>query len=183
MALIRWEPIAELNTIQNEMNQLFSTLSDPLTASGRGGGSGRRWLPAMDLIETGEHYLLRADLPGLSANDVTIQVQDNVLTLSGERRAERHGQHEGYHWLERAFGSFSRSLTLPEGVDADAVQAHFDHGVLEVVIPKPAQSKPRQVQITPGTRATAQRTAIGGANSGQVADPQTHTNEPVPAHA
>jgi HSP20 family protein len=156
MALLRWEPVAELNTLQNEMNRLFNTLVDPSTRTSRGasGGTSPRWLPPMDLLETGEHYVLRADLPGLADEDVNVQFEDNVLTISGERTAEHDDQQEGYYRLERAFGTFSRSLTLPAGVDPDAVQAHFDRGVLEITIPKPEQKKPRQVQITLGDRKT-----------------------------
>lgn len=149
MALIRWEPVAELNTIQNEMNRLFNTFFDQPAATGRNGtGNGRRWLPAMDLVEADEHYVLRADLPGLSDEDVNVQLEDNVLTISGERRTEQDTKQQGRYRLERAFGSFSRSLSLPEGIDPDSVQAHFDRGVLEIRIPKPEQKKPRQVQIT-----------------------------------
>ncbi len=152
MALIRWEPVAELNTIQNEINRLFNTFFDqPGTPTGRN-GHGRRWLPAMDLVETADHYVLRADLPGLSDEDVNIQLEDNVLTISGERKTEQETKQEGFYRLERGFGSFARSLTLPEGVDPESVQAHFDRGVLEVRIPKPEQKKPRQVQIAVGKK-------------------------------
>jgi HSP20 family protein len=147
MALIRWEPVTELNTIQNEMNRLFNTFFDQPAATGRNGNS-RRWLPAMDLVETDDHYVLRADLPGLSDDDVNIQLEDNVLTISGERKAEHETNQDGLYRLERAFGTFTRSLTLPDGVDPDSVQAHFNRGVLEIRIPKPEQKKPRQVQIT-----------------------------------
>jgi HSP20 family protein len=150
MALIRWEPVAELNTIQNEMNRLFNTFFDPSAPSGRGNGTTRRWLPPMDLVETSDQYVLRADLPGLSDGDVNVQLENNVLTLSGERKAEHQDQQEGYYRLERAFGAFSRSLTLPDGVDPDSVQGHFDRGVLEIRIPKPEQKKPKTVQITLG---------------------------------
>jgi HSP20 family protein len=152
MALIRWEPVAELNTIQNEMNRLFNTFFDQPAATGRPGTTSRRWLPAMDLVETPDHYVLRADLPGLSDEDVNIQLEDNVLTISGERQTQHDQHEEGYYRIERAFGSFARSLTLPDGVDPDRVQAHFDRGVLEISIPKPEQKKPRQVQISLGTR-------------------------------
>jgi len=152
MALIRWEPAAELNTIQNEMNRLFNTFFDQPNQTGRGNGNGtmRRWLPPMDLVETGDHYVLRADLPGLSDGDVSLQLEDNVLTLSGERKTEHEDQQAGYYRLERASGAFARSLTLPDGVDPDGVQAHFDRGVLEIRIPKPEQKKPKTVQITLG---------------------------------
>ncbi|HET6870380.1 MAG TPA: Hsp20/alpha crystallin family protein [Solirubrobacteraceae bacterium] len=151
MALIRWEPVRELHTMQNEMNRLFNTFFDS-PAPGNGGGQAvaRRWIPAMDVVETDEHFLLRADLPGLSENDVKIEVEDNVLTVSGERKAEHEQRSEGYYRVERSFGSFSRSLTLPEGVDADSIQGSFNNGVLEVRIPKPEQHKPRKVQIALG---------------------------------
>lgn len=154
MALLRWEPVAELNTLQNEMNRLFNTFFDQPSPTGRDVGMSRRWVPAMDLVETSEHYVLRADLPGLSDGDVNVQLQDNVLTISGERKPEHDDQQEGYYRLERAFGAFSRALTLPDGVDPDTVQGHFDRGVLEIKIPKPEQKKPRQVQITLGDRKT-----------------------------
>jgi len=180
MALIRWEPVAELNTIQNEMNRLFNTFFDQPAPTSRGGASGRRWMPAMDLLETGDHYLLRADLPGLSDDDVNLQLQDNVLTISGERRPEHDEDEEGYYRLERAFGSFARSLTLPDGVDPDGVQAHFDRGVLEIRIPKPEQRKPRQVQITLGTRPTGDTKTI---ESTDTTDTPTNSHDRVPAPA
>jgi HSP20 family protein len=167
MALIRWEPVAELNAIQNEMNRLFNTFVDPSAPTSRGTGTTRRWVPPMDLVETPDHYVLRADLPGLSDGDVNVQLEDNVLTLAGERKGEHEDQHEGYYRLERAFGTFSRSLTLPDGVDPDGVQAHFDRGVLEIRIPKPEQKKPKTVQITLGANPDTKtiETANAKANS------------------
>jgi HSP20 family protein len=147
MALIRWEPVAELNTIQNEMNRLFNNFFDVPSGRGSSGTQARRWLPAMDLVETKDHYVLRADLPGLGDEDVNVQLEDSTLTISGERKTDQHTDPEGYYRLERAFGGFSRSLTLPDGIDPDSIQAHFDRGVLEITIPKPEQKKPRQVQI------------------------------------
>ncbi len=110
----------------------------------------RRWMPAMDLVETEEDFVLRADLPGLSEGDVNIELEDNVLTISGERKSEHEERKEGYYRVERASGTFSRSLTLPEGVDPEAVRASFDRGVLEVRIPKPEERKPRKVSISVG---------------------------------
>ncbi len=154
MALVRWEPARELQAIQQEMNRLFNTFFDaPATGGGNGG---RRWVPAMDLVETEDHFLLRADLPGLDESDVKIEVQDKVLTLSGERRYEHEAKQDGFFRLERGTGQFTRSLTLPEGVDPDAITASFDKGVLEVRIPKPEERKPRRVQIgVGGTRQQA----------------------------
>ena len=144
MALVRWEPVRELTSLQSEMNRLFNTFFDTPTA---GNGGARRWVPAMDLVETDDHFVLKADLPGLSEDDVNIEVEDNVLTVSGERKSEHEDKREGYVRVERSYGSFRRSLTLPEGVDPEAVSASFDKGVLEVRIPKPEQRKPRKIEI------------------------------------
>ena len=149
MALVRWEPVRELNSLQNEMNRLFSTFFDT-PAPGNGGASGRRWIPAMDLVETADHYVLTADLPGLGQEDINLEFEGDVLTLSGERKSAQEDRKEGYYRIERATGSFGRSLTLPEGVDPEAVTAKFDRGVLEVRIPKPEQRKPKKVAIQVG---------------------------------
>src|SRR3954453_15613053 len=149
MAIVRWEPLRELSTLQNEMNRLFGTVFD--TPQQGNGGTLRRWMPAMDLVEAGDHFVLRADLPGMSEEDVNIEGEERVLTISGERKAEHTEDQNGYHRVERAFGSFSRSLTLPEGGDAEAVSASFDRGVLEVHIPKPEERKPRKISIGVGS--------------------------------
>jgi len=108
----------------------------------------RRWVPPMDLIEAEDHFLLKADLPGLSEGDVNIEVQDGSLVISGERKAEHEQREGGWYRLERAFGSFQRSLTLPDGVDPDRIEASFSHGVLEVKVPKPEERKPRRIEIS-----------------------------------
>jgi HSP20 family protein len=154
MALVRWEPVRELSSLQNDMNRLFNTFFDTPTA-GNGSGTARRWIPAMDLIETDDHFVLKADLPGLTEEDVHIEVDDNVLTISGERKSEHEDEREGYVRVERSYGAFQRSLTLPEGVEPEAVSASFDRGVLEVRIPKPEQRKPRRVAIQVGDRPAA----------------------------
>jgi len=151
MALVRWEPVRELTSLQTEMNRLFNTFFDTPSSSGGGnGGALRRWLPPMDLVETEDHFVLRADLPGLSEDDVSIELEDSVLTVAGERKAEHEDKKEGFYRMERSFGQFRRSLTLPEGVDADGIKASFDKGVLEVRIPKPEERKPRRVAIAVG---------------------------------
>jgi len=154
MALVRWEPVRELSSLQNEMNRLFTTFFDTPT-SGNGDAPVRRWIPAMDLVETDEHFVLKADLPGLGEGDVSIEVEDNVLTVAGERKAEHEDKREGYVRVERSYGAFRRSLTLPEGIDPEAVTASFDNGVLEVRIPKPEERKPRRVAIQVGDRPAA----------------------------
>jgi HSP20 family protein len=147
MSMVRWEPLRELTALQSDMNRLFnSAFAGPST------GSSQRWLPAMDLVETAEDYVLRADLPGLKLDDVKLEIEDTVLTVSGERKHASETDGGGYHRLERSFGSFSRAVTLPKGVDADAVTASFADGVLEVRIPKPAAKQPRRIEIAVGDR-------------------------------
>ncbi|TMM18839.1 MAG: Hsp20/alpha crystallin family protein [Actinobacteria bacterium] len=152
MAIIRWEPARELQSIQQEMNRLFGTFFDSPAGAGDGGAL-RRWIPAMDLIEEDDRYVLRADLPGVREDEVHVELEDNVLTISGERKSEHEERKEGLYRLERASGSFSRSLTLPEGIDPDSIQARSDKGVLEVRVPKREQRKPRRVAISVGGTA------------------------------
>ncbi len=153
MALVRWDTARELDSLQGEMNRLFSSFFDTPATKGAANASGRRWIPAMDLIEAKEQFVLHADLPGIAEGDVNVEVENNVLTISGERKTEHEEQHEGYYRLERATGAFSRSLSLPEGIDPDTVTASFEQGVLTVRIPKPAQAEPRKVTIGVGASA------------------------------
>ncbi|MFZ1992740.1 MAG: Hsp20/alpha crystallin family protein, partial [Solirubrobacteraceae bacterium] len=153
----------ELGTIQNEMNRLFNSFFDTPTPSN--GTTFRRWIPAMDLVETEDAFVLTADLPGLSESDVNIEVEDNVLTVSGERKSEHEDRKTGYYRVERSYGSFRRSLTLPDGVDPGVVKATFDKGVLEVTVPKPAQQAPRKVQIAVGGASAGEGEAIEGSES------------------
>ena len=151
MALIRWEPTRELSSLQGEMNRLFNTFFEAPGQAGNGGtGMTNRWIPAMDLVEEDEHYVLRADLPGMKEDDVNIELENNVLSVSGERKHESTDKGNGFYRMERSSGSFSRSLTLPEGVDAEAIAASFEDGVLELRIPKPEQRKPHRVRISAG---------------------------------
>jgi HSP20 family protein len=142
MALVRFDPNRQVDSLQSEVNRVFDAFF-----GAPAGGTTRRWVPAMDLLETDEALILRADLPGMRRDDVNIEVKDATLTVSGERRAEDHEKSEGFYRVERAFGSFSRSLSLPRGVEPDAVTAEFNDGVLEVRIPKPAEQKPHRVEI------------------------------------
>lgn len=167
MTLIRWEPVRELGTIQTEMNRLFNSFFDTPTHSN--GATLRRWIPAMDLIETEGAFVLTADLPGLSESDVSIEVKDNVLTVSGERKSEHENRKAGYYRVERSYGSFRRTLTLPEGVDPEAVKATFDKGVLEVTVPKPEQQAPRKVQIT-----------VGGTSAGEAIESSEASSQAAP---
>jgi HSP20 family protein len=122
----------------------------------------RRWVPQMDLVEAEDHFVLKADLPGLAEGDVSIEVQDGTLTISGERKAEHEARERGWYRIERSFGSFSRSLTLPDRVDPDGISARFDRGVLEVRIPKPEEHKPRRVEIKAGSGENGGTPAVEG---------------------
>jgi HSP20 family protein len=182
MALIRWEPVRtqarpalELRSVQQEMNRLFGTFFDSQAGGSGRNGALRRWVPAMDLIEEDDRYLLRADLPGVREQDVKVELDENVLTISGERRSEHEHRGEGYYRVERASGSFSRSLVLPDGVDAQQISARIEDGVLEVSVPKPAQRKPHRVAIAVAGEAAhdgggqATGAAGGGSDAGEPA--------------
>lgn len=169
MTLVRWEPVRELSSLQQEMNRLFGTFFDTPGATPGNGATTRPWIPAMDLVETGDSYVLRADLPGLTEDDVKIEFEENVLTISGERRTEREERKDGYVRIERASGAFNRALTLPAGVDPAGIDAGFTNGVLEIRIPKPAERKPHRVSI--GTRTV----------EGSEATPASEPAEPVAA--
>src|SRR5687768_4532098 len=112
MALVRFDPTREVDSLQSEMNRVF----DAFFGAGNGTATrARRWVPAMDLLEEGEKLVLRADLPGLTRDDVSIEIKDGVLTVSGERKAEHEEKVDGFYRVERAYGGFSRSLSLPDG--------------------------------------------------------------------
>ena len=149
--LMKPEPFSQ------EFNRFFNTLFEPRN------GESQRWVPAMDLVEAQDHFVLKADLPGLGEDDVSIEIQDNMLTISGERRSEQEQTERGWYRVERSFGRFSRSLTLPEGVNAEGISAAFDKGVLEVRIPKPEERKPRRVQIKAGEGKKEQAAVEGTA--------------------
>jgi len=144
MTIVRWEPWRELGALQTEMNRLFNTAFDSPAGNG---GTMRRWVPAMDVLESPDHFLLRLDLPGVGQDQVGIELDDQTLTIAGERAFERETAKEGFQRVERASGAFQRSLTLPQGIDPEAISARFENGVLEVTIPKPEERKPRKIAI------------------------------------
>ena len=151
MAIVRWDQGREVDSLQSEVNRLFDTFF-----GGRPANGVRRWVPPMDLVETDDHLVLKADLPGVDSDDVNIEVKDGVLTVSGERKTEHEERADGFYRVERAFGGFSRSMSLPQQVDAAQIRASFDKGVLEVRIPKPEERKPHRVQIGSTVSGTAQ---------------------------
>lgn len=147
MALVRLDPARELGGLQADMNRLLDSFFQGRVGTGSGNGETQRWVPAMDLIETEGEYVLRADLPGLRKDQVEVEIKDDTLTISGERRFEHENGEEGFHRVERAYGRFARSLDLPAGTDPGEVSADFENGVLELHIPKPEASQPTKVQI------------------------------------
>lgn len=148
--LMRWDPGVEVDSLQSEVNRIF----DSFFGNGRRPEGARRWLPPLDLEETGDELVLSVDLPGLSEEDVAIEVKDDVLTISGKREQKKESGNGDYHRVERSYGTFVRSLSLPAGVDREAIIAHFDRGVLEVHIPKPEQRKPHRIEISAESKPT-----------------------------
>ena len=136
--------------MHSEINRLFSTLFDTATPVA---GRARQWAPALDVVENDDEYVVRADLPGIGEDDVNVEVKNGVLRIAGERKSEHEERKDGYTRIERSFGSFARSLTLPEGVDPESVKASFDKGVLEIQVPKPEAPKAHAVEITSGAAA------------------------------
>lgn len=147
MTVVRWQPARDFGSLQQEVNRVFASFFDPPAAT-----APARWTPAMDLRETEEAFVLSADLPGVAADDVTIDVEGDVLSVSGSRSLERSADDGSTIRSERAFGTFQRRLTLPEGVDAEQIEASFSRGVLEVRIPKPERARPRRVSIQIGNQ-------------------------------
>lgn len=153
MAIVRWEPFRDLLTLQDRMNRLF----DESFRSVRGSGSGEddwalggSWAPLVDIYEREGNIVLKAELPGVDPKDVDIRVENNVLTLRGERKFDAEVNRDNYHRVERAYGAFSRSFTLPNVVDTGDIKAEFKDGVLSVTLPKRAEAKPRQISINVG---------------------------------
>jgi HSP20 family protein len=147
MAVVRWEPFRDLLTLQERMNRMFNE-----SYRGRGGSEddwslGGSWAPAVDIYEHEGNIVLTAELPGVDPKDVDIRVENNVLTLRGERKWNTDVQRESYHRVERAYGSFTRSFTLPNVVDTTNIKADFKDGMLRLVLPKREEAKPKQISI------------------------------------
>ena len=143
MAMRRWDPFQELSSIQNELNRLFGQ------TFGEGSEEVRMaaWVPAVDVAETQDRFLITAELPGLRPEDVDISVENSVLRIQGERRFYDERKEDDFHRIERRFGSFTRSITLPSTADAENIQASFDAGVLTIEVPKREEAKPRKIQV------------------------------------
>jgi len=147
MSVVRYRPARALTPLEADVSRLFNSFFEPRVSAGPTGIAPRRWVPAVDLVEGDGGYVLRADLPGLSEGDVTIEVENDVLTVSGKRETSSETKEDGYHRIERSSGSFSRRLKLPTGVETEQIKATFDKGVLEVKIPRPEQPQPHRIAI------------------------------------
>jgi len=145
MAVVKWDPFRDLISIQDRMNKLFeqtisrSRADEGITAS--------TWTPSVDIYETPETIVMKAELPGLGREDIDIQIRDNTLTLRGERRFAKDVHEENYLRIERAYGSFQRSFTLPTTIQQEKIRAVFKDGVLELTLPKAEGSKPKKIAI------------------------------------
>jgi HSP20 family protein len=148
MSIVRWEPIRDLMSLQERMNRLFDQ-------SYRGTGRtqdddwalGGSWAPAVDIFEKDGNIVLKAELPGIDPKSVEIRVENNVLTLRGERKLEDEVKKDGFHRVERTYGTFTRSFTLPTVVDTEKIKAESKDGVLKVTLPQREEAKPKQIQI------------------------------------
>jgi HSP20 family protein len=144
MALVRWEPFRELAALQNEMGRWMNQVAGP---SPGGNGQSSTWLPAVDVWETEKELVLSFDLPGIPEDKIAVELDDNVLTVSGERERTQERTNDRFYRFERRFGQFARSVTLPTGVKEEDIKADYKDGVLEVRVPKPEEPKPKRIQI------------------------------------
>ena len=146
MAIVRWEPFRDLAALQDRMNRIFDESLRP-----RGGDEdwalGGAWAPSVDIYEHDGNIVLKAELPGVDPKEVDVRVENNVLTLRGERKFDHEVKRESFHRVERAYGTFSRSFTLPTVVDSTNIKAVYRDGLLHLTLPKREEAKPRQIQI------------------------------------
>lgn len=144
MTLIKYDPIREIRNLQEEMNRLFAsafsrTFDDELMSGA--------WTPSVDIYENKDQVVLEAELPGMKPEDVNISIENNVLTIQGERKFEKKEEKDNYHRIERRYGSFTRSFTLPPTIDPERITAEFDNGVLRLTMVKREEAKPRRIEI------------------------------------
>ena len=145
MAVVRWDPFRDLGLLQDRMNRMFDD-------AGRGWrneepAATTRWSPSVDIFETEGEIVVKAELPGMKREDITLHLENNVLTLRGERKFEKETKEENYHRIERSYGNFSRSFSIPATVDEEKIRADYKDGVLKIALPKKEQAKPKQIKI------------------------------------
>jgi len=148
--LIRWDPFREMASLQNDMSRLMNGV----LGTANGNGDTRTWIPPVDVWETDDEVVYALDLPGMTEDDVSVELEDGTLTISGMRERKDEVSKEGLYRYERRFGSFSRTIGLPQGVTDGSVKADYKNGVLEVRVTKPEQPKPRRIQVGGGQQAT-----------------------------
>jgi HSP20 family protein len=144
MNMIKFDPFRELRSLNDEMNRLFNVVP----TSERGEFARGAWSPSVDIFEDKDRLIVEAELPGMNRDDFDISVENNVLTLKGERKFEKKTEGDNYHRVERSYGSFTRQFTLPQTVTAEGATADFENGVLRVALPKREETKARKIEIT-----------------------------------
>lgn len=157
MAISRWDPFRELTMLQNQMNRLFQdSFGNPAHATDEFGMTS--FVPPVDIYEDEHSIKLRLEIPGVDEKDLDVRVENNVLTVRGERRFSNEEKEENFHRIERRYGSFSRSFTLPNTVDTDNVNANYNNGLLELTLAKRAEAKPKQIKIGVGSQQSGPKT-------------------------
>ncbi|MBM3285268.1 MAG: Hsp20/alpha crystallin family protein [Candidatus Aminicenantes bacterium] len=146
MAIIRWDPFRDLMTLRERMNRLFEDAFSSARGEERDIVSSS-WAPAVDIYEDENQLVVTAEIPGIEEKDIEIKVEDSTLSIQGERKMEKETKEENYHRIERAYGSFYRSFTLPNYIDQDRIQAEHENGILKITLPKKPELKPRKVRI------------------------------------
>ena len=145
MAIVRFEPFRDLLTSQREYVRLLKEAFSPM--SGETEVSTRAWAPPVDIYETEDAIVLKAELPGIDPKDVEVRVEDNTLYLKGERNYEKEVKEQNYHRVERSYGSFARSFSLPNSINAEKVKAEYKDGLLTLTMPKREEAKPKTIKI------------------------------------
>jgi len=146
MSLMRWRPTHDLISMREEMNRLFDNFFSGFPERRRGLLEGE-WAPSIDVAETDEEIVVTAELPGVKQEEVDISIADSVLTLKGEKKEEKEVKEKNYHRIERSYGSFQRSISLPTSVEASKAKATYKDGILRVTVPKVEEAKPKQIKI------------------------------------
>ena len=146
MTLVRWNPLKEVPVLQNRINRLFEDFFPDTFMDGTKDMAGV-WNPVVDIYDTQDTTVIKADLPGLKKEDITINIEGDVLTLTGERNHDEEVKKENYYRRERAYGLFKREFTLPSTVDHEKIKADFKDGVLKIEIPKPEEKKPKTITV------------------------------------
>jgi HSP20 family protein len=149
MNLVRWDPFRELEEMSNRLNRLFERPA-LRTGNGKETLTVADWVPSVDISETDTEYLIKAELPEVKKEDVKVTMQDGVLTIQGERRQEKEEKDKKFHRVERSYGSFVRSFTLPDYVDDTKVKAEFKEGILNLHLPKSEKAKPKAIEVRVG---------------------------------